>query len=762
MLSFYDLQPVRFTCKFEDDEKDEQVEKTKDEHKVCSGHKVVDWAALRPIAPGEDASNWILTRIRQAVDVADVFNQITIYKDRLQPSHLAAALHRIARYFRQRNSNIGSMRDAPRWLALLREVEKKIEVFDPQDITDTTWALAVIAHRDRRLVRAICSKVARRCWEFSPQNIAITAWGLATLNFRDDVVFKRFSIETQIKLAEFEAQGISNMAWAYATLRFKDDILFSILAAEAPAKIDAFSPQHLSNMAWAYATMGRRSDKLFNTLARHAVDLLKDPRTASFLAMDLGLLIWAYAHLQYHDSEFCEAIVRAALPTLNHFRPQSLANLLWGMDHLGYFEPSAFAELLAFCNSRPASYWDRCAGEEMTKIANSFRSGADDSLARRNVEELFLSRFVRPLANYMIHTPRGADYGDGLRQLQIFHVGYHFSRDLLEMLDIRVASLDEPEFVVAIHELLEYYRQPPVGAVEDGGNCRGWMPGLFEILEVKTRAYPSSHWLALHISVDLEVNGKRVAFRRCVPAKASRDGGLSYIRGEKFEPEAMPELGPLQTAGLAGYERRHHAEICSLNQVIDALEGAPAESVRGVVRMFAPHYACASCAGAMRQFVAMYPGIEFRVAYEDWRKWIRRLWKIYDPSDHGHRHLSVSAAQLVDWSAEASSKAAVAKVDAMEESARRANLGGNPNFDPNFGTDNGGHTEWAAGDQVEVTETATNGWKVLPCRPKPPPPPPPPPPAKSEVQPTHRSPSQDEVKSANGHAKKNSGPQSFY
>merc|ERR1719326_498568 len=97
---------------------------------------VVARRALHPIFVHEEHERAIPifyrgeSRPSRSVDVADVFNQITIYQDRLQPSHLAAALHRIARYFRQRNSNIGTMRDAPRWLALLREVENKIEAFD--------------------------------------------------------------------------------------------------------------------------------------------------------------------------------------------------------------------------------------------------------------------------------------------------------------------------------------------------------------------------------------------------------------------------------------------------------------------------------------------------------------------------------------------------------------------------------------------------------------------------------------------------------
>ncbi|CAE7856994.1 ppdK [Symbiodinium microadriaticum] len=132
---------------------------------------------------------------------------------------------------------------------------------------------------------------------------------------------------------------------------------------------------------------------------------------------------------------------------------------------------------------------------------------------------------------------------------------------------------------------------------------------------------------------------------------------------EGFHEHGMPDDDDpgfgMKTATLRDYQRKHHAEVTALSQVVEAIrdmqETAAKTSgnagdiqVHGWVELFVPHYPCSSCTGALVQFAARHPQISVRVGHDDWRHWLRRLDKYWDPHDERHHLLSINARQLRD------------------------------------------------------------------------------------------------------------------
>eukprot|EP00928_Gymnodinium_smaydae_P002322 TRINITY_DN10828_c1_g2_i2.p1 TRINITY_DN10828_c1_g2~~TRINITY_DN10828_c1_g2_i2.p1 ORF type:complete len:761 (-),score=175.36 TRINITY_DN10828_c1_g2_i2:100-2382(-) len=626
----------------------------------------------------QELQSLITQQIRDAVDIPDVFNKVAIYAGKLAPLTLAQAVHRIARYCRQRRQNLGDIKRSPRWQALLLELSTRLPTFEPQAITDAVWGLAVTQARDPRLLAAVCKEVFVRSETFSPSHLSITAWSLATLEYRDDEVMRRINRQALAKMRDFEPQSISNLTWSLATLRFKDDVLLHHVINAAVQKAEGFSAQHISNLVWAFTTLGRRAEPLFQALEVCALKLLAD-HSSEFCCLDLALCAWSYAWLEHADAEsaLLKAVAARALRQLKDFSSQQFANMLWGFSHTGYEDASFFHAIGSFCASLPESFWQRCNGEELVSICNALVPFSAGISNWASFEERFKRSTLRPLAEFLRSPPQAVDgYTRGLRQLRTYHAGPLYSNWLVQELGAVYMAPESDEARPALDKLVDFYLMGPEPKwrpdgydADDLGALRCEIPGLLEMLEVKRRVQPSSHWIALYCTVDLrfiadaaaetsgtEATSASVAWSRPVPTLAPKSGNLAYVRGEKLEGRniAGDGSGPLKTATLRDYERAHHCEVTAMAQIINALEAQEGvqldpvveRRVHGSIALFVPHYPCASCCGAMAQFSKRFPNIRLKVGFDDWRLWSQRLRRRWDPSDVRHRQLSHNAKQL--------------------------------------------------------------------------------------------------------------------
>ncbi|CAJ1432756.1 unnamed protein product [Effrenium voratum] len=607
----------------------------------------------------------ICQKIQDAVDISDVFNKVAIHAGKASPKTLVYAAHRIARYCRLRRQDIGPTRRARRFLALLESLQCKVAAMDAQALTDLSWALAVLNHKDNKLLAGLCHQLFGRMEDLSPANLAICAWSFATLHYRDDLLMKR--LNRQALGRDFEAQSLANLCWAEATMRFKDDVLMHHLSHEALRKMNSFSPQHLANTAWAFATLGRRAEVLFRALEQRALELLEFEKELKedFVPLDLALCAWSFAWLEHAgpDSLLLRKIAQAALRRLEEFSTQQLANMLWGLDHANYVDPAFFRAVASWCCARPMRFWHKAAGEELVSIMTALRPYAEGGQAWGELEAFFTNETLRPLAQFLCASNSSEGYVQGLRQLRTYHAGALYTSWLLQELGIAFLGHGDARVAQKVEDLTNFYLLPPEprwlpdGYDDDDVQAnRAEIPSLLELLEVKRRVQPSSHFIALHLSAELVAGGLRRNIWRVVPTRPPRRSGLCFVRGEKLEEHGDDDdkMAGMRTATLRDYQRKHHAEVTALSQVAEAIseirEAAfeRESEVSGWVELFVPHYPCSSCTGALVQFASCHPKITLRVGHEDWRHWLRRLDVRWDKADPRHQALSINARQLRD------------------------------------------------------------------------------------------------------------------
>jgi len=419
------------------------------------------------------------------------------------------------------------------------------------------------------------------------------------------------------------------------------------------------------------------------------VTLLRD-ETVDFVPLDLALCSWAYAWLAHAGPEapLLRGITEAASRRLRDFSSQQLANMLWGLDHSNYKDDAFYVQVARWCCQLPRSFWTQAAGEEMVSILTALKPYGEQERGWKDLEALFESIVLEPLAKFLSQENSSEGYAQGLRQLRVYHAGTLYTERLLQRLGITyLGNGDDPRTRAKMEDLLQFYLLPPEprwlpdGYDDDDIQAnRAEIPSLLELLDVKRRCQPSSHFLALHLSALLEVRVRKadgspsdevrqVKIWRTVPTRPPRKSGLTFVRGEKFEERDLSgdeEGGGLRTSTLRDYRRKHHAEVAALTQVADAIEALAEEgnsssssmpcqrmpkaaaphSVSGWVEFFGTHYPCSSCTGAIVQFMAMYPRIQVRVGHDDWRHWVRRLSDRWDQSDERHHLLSINARQM--------------------------------------------------------------------------------------------------------------------
>jgi hypothetical protein len=136
----------------------------------------------------------------------------------------------------------------------------------------------------------------RRVEDFDPQNLSNTVWAYATMNVKHSALFMKIgnSIVKLKDLKSFEPQALSNTVWAFATANIEHPgLLMKVGSAIVDSKdLKSFNPQNLANTVWAFATFNIQHHGLFKTIGNAIVEL-KDLK--SFNAQDLSNTLWAYA-----------------------------------------------------------------------------------------------------------------------------------------------------------------------------------------------------------------------------------------------------------------------------------------------------------------------------------------------------------------------------------------------------------------------------------------------------------------------------------
>ena len=133
--------------------------------------------------------------------------------------------------------------------------------------------------------------------------------------------------------------SLAQIAWAGSHLEggFQSSgsgsLLASAVASAALPRMHEFGAQELTTLVHSLAQRQEEVDwALFRAAGDAAVPLLRD---GAFTPAGMANIVWAFGRKGQVHHEMAEAVSLAALPRLQHFSPQELANLLWGLYQLG-------------------------------------------------------------------------------------------------------------------------------------------------------------------------------------------------------------------------------------------------------------------------------------------------------------------------------------------------------------------------------------------------------------------------------------------
>ncbi|CAE7854229.1 unnamed protein product, partial [Symbiodinium microadriaticum] len=156
------------------------------------------------------------------------------------------------------------------------EVRSKIEVFEPQNLSNTAWAFAALRIEDAELMHILAGKIFQKIRLCSCRDLASISWSFARLHLESPELLVTTSSAVHDRVAEFEVKGLSNAIWAFAVLSTQDEpVMFELAEAalqkirqcrsERSAKIEDLATD-LNGLTWAMERVSFLSDTFAATL----------------------------------------------------------------------------------------------------------------------------------------------------------------------------------------------------------------------------------------------------------------------------------------------------------------------------------------------------------------------------------------------------------------------------------------------------------------------------------------------------------------
>ena len=134
--------------------------------------------------------------------------------------------------------------------------------FNPQNISNTTWAFATAGRAAPALFDAIAAEAAQRMRDFKPQEMANTVWSFATAGRAAPALFDAIAAEAARHVRDFNPRDLANTAWAFAVadaLPIDSSLFDQRFACRCEALAHEFSAEHLRQLhQWRLWYAGER------------------------------------------------------------------------------------------------------------------------------------------------------------------------------------------------------------------------------------------------------------------------------------------------------------------------------------------------------------------------------------------------------------------------------------------------------------------------------------------------------------------------
>ncbi|KAK9840626.1 hypothetical protein WJX81_005387 [Elliptochloris bilobata] len=289
----------------------------------------------RPQATEINHNKAITKRLASAVHYQQVLDVVGESVALFDEVNVATALHRLAKLQPPGTSGPQSpIVYADQFQALVEAVQRLLDRFEAQAISNTLWAFATLAyHPEGDLLDRLAHHAASIVRTFRPQATSNSLWAFAKLAYVPCLLFLTTSAsQMQTDLSRCVPQDISNALWAFATMRHNcGDMLLNGCAAVSARIMARFKPQEIANTLWAYATLG--FDPGATMLDAAALQMAE--RIAHFRPQAVSNSLWAYAKLGYNPGrELLDCTARRAGGMLHQYTSQEIANSLWAFATL--------------------------------------------------------------------------------------------------------------------------------------------------------------------------------------------------------------------------------------------------------------------------------------------------------------------------------------------------------------------------------------------------------------------------------------------
>eukprot|EP00917_Polyrhabdina_sp_WS-2016_P032037 GHVP01068383.1.p1 GENE.GHVP01068383.1~~GHVP01068383.1.p1 ORF type:complete len:774 (+),score=119.50 GHVP01068383.1:179-2500(+) len=255
-------------------------------------------------------------------------------------------------------------REAPQHVH--NHIVESLPAFNPQALSNFIWSFAHFGrvHPD---ILSVAQEAARcSCVCFKPQELSNTMWAFAKLNTRNPEVIRSLANRAYEIMDQFNVQELSNIYWSIGTLEFTDSLLTpkffdldntsqEIIASDQSSRIyhtfrenlPAFTPQAVANVAWSFARLKWRPIKILQMLVQTSVTI---PHSGHWKPQNISNFVWALAKLRVPDilelkgpillewfdnvNSALYVFLPAAIEIIGKFKPQEIANLVWGVGQL--------------------------------------------------------------------------------------------------------------------------------------------------------------------------------------------------------------------------------------------------------------------------------------------------------------------------------------------------------------------------------------------------------------------------------------------
>ena len=225
----------------------------------------------------------------------------------------------------------------------------------------TLEILVLISHHLAEIFRFKADKP-----DVEPRHFAITAWAFATL-FRcrtlqlqsEDLtgLFRPLAEAAIPRLPEFDGQSLGNLLWGFAVVRHVHRRLFFVASRRAIQLLRSgqeLMGQNLSNILWSFSQARLPNHALFEAVASRP-DIFSGPVSCQHVTN----ILWSFSRIHGKIGmfrSFFDAGAEAAIPKLQSFKTQELANLVWTFANQTLYHARLFAAVADHARGRMAEF----------------------------------------------------------------------------------------------------------------------------------------------------------------------------------------------------------------------------------------------------------------------------------------------------------------------------------------------------------------------------------------------------------------------